>query len=67
LAANVRHGNRVHLIAPLPSLIHCSHGNDALGRAAHVRHDEADAWIQFARMPLDLGAITRRGFVQLAA
>src|SRR5262249_34348081 len=29
--------------------------NDALGRAAHVRHDEADARIQFARMPLDLG------------
>src|SRR5262245_37714097 len=27
----------------------------ALGRAAHVRHDEADARIQFARMPLDLG------------
>jgi hypothetical protein len=24
LAANVRHDNRVHLIAPLPSLIHCS-------------------------------------------
>ena len=30
-------------------------GNDALGRAAHVRHDKADARIQFARMPLDLG------------
>ena len=26
--------------------------NDPLGRAAHVRHDEADARIQFARMPL---------------
>src|SRR5262249_26575236 len=25
LAANVRHDSRVHLIAPLPSLIHCSH------------------------------------------
>jgi hypothetical protein len=24
LAAKVRHDNRVHLIAPLPSLIHCS-------------------------------------------
>jgi hypothetical protein len=30
-------------------------GNDALGRAAHVRHDEADARIEFARMPFDLG------------
>ena len=29
--------------------------NDPLGRAAHVRHDEADARIQFARMPFDLG------------
>ncbi len=29
-------------------------GNDALGRAAHVRHDEADAGIKFARMPFDL-------------
>jgi hypothetical protein len=25
LAANVLHDSRVHLIAPLPSLIHCSH------------------------------------------
>jgi hypothetical protein len=24
-AANVLHDSRVHLIAPLPSLIHCSH------------------------------------------
>src|SRR5256884_5220907 len=29
--------------------------NDALGRAAHVRHDEADARIKFARVPLDFG------------
>src|SRR5215472_14284768 len=29
--------------------------NDALGRAAHVRHDEADAGIKFYGMPLDLG------------
>src|SRR5215813_13417537 len=28
--------------------------NDALGRAAHVRHDEADAGIEFSGMPLDL-------------
>src|SRR5262252_705188 len=27
----------------------------ALGRAAHVRHDEADARIKFSGMPLDLG------------
>jgi hypothetical protein len=25
LAANVRHDSRVHLIAPLPCLTHCSH------------------------------------------
>jgi hypothetical protein len=29
--------------------------NDALGRAAHVRHDEADAGVKFSGMPLDLG------------
>src|SRR5262252_6432021 len=29
--------------------------NDALGRAAHVRHNEADAGIKFSGMPLDLG------------
>src|SRR5499427_9470057 len=29
--------------------------NDALGRAAHIRHDEADAGIKFSGMPLDLG------------
>src|SRR5260370_42521569 len=29
--------------------------NDVLGRAAHVRHDEADAGIKFSGMPLDLG------------
>src|SRR5262245_3234362 len=29
--------------------------DDALGRAAHVRHDEADAGIKFSGMPLDLG------------
>jgi hypothetical protein len=60
LAANVRHDSRVHLIAPLPSLIHCSHAlvvesNDALGLAAHGRHDEAGARIKFFGMPLDLG------------
>jgi hypothetical protein len=26
--------------------------NDTLGRAAHVRHDEADAGIKFSGMPL---------------
>ena len=30
-------------------------GDDALGRAAHVRHDEANAGIKLSRMPLDLG------------
>jgi hypothetical protein len=39
LAANVRHNSRVHLIAPLPSLIHL------LGRATHIRHDKADVRI----------------------
>src|SRR5262249_18389013 len=29
--------------------------NDALGRTAHVRHDEVDAGIKFSGMPLDLG------------
>src|SRR5262249_51640591 len=29
--------------------------NDALARAAHVHHDEADAGIKFSGMPLDLG------------
>ena len=30
-------------------------GNDALGRTAHVGHDEPDARIKLARMPFDLG------------
>ena len=34
--------SRVYLIAPLPSLIHCS-------------QDEADAGIKFSGMPVDLG------------
>ena len=61
MAANVRHDSRVHLIAPLPLLdpllarpALVVESNDALGRAAHVRHDEADAGIKFAGMPLDL-------------
>src|SRR5262249_49256047 len=29
--------------------------NDALGRAAHVRHDEADTGIKLSRVPFDLG------------
>src|SRR5262249_32810922 len=32
----------------------------ALGRAAHVRHDEADAGIKFSGMPFDLGDIPPR-------
>src|SRR5262249_2217694 len=34
--------------------------NDPLGRAAHVRHDEADAGIKFSGIPLDLGGNPRR-------
>ena len=30
-------------------------GDHPLGRAAHVRHDEANPGIKLARMPLDLG------------
>src|SRR5262249_50109110 len=36
-----------------PALVVESH--DALGRAAHVRHDKADAGIKFSRMPFNLG------------
>jgi ribosomal protein L7Ae-like RNA K-turn-binding protein len=61
------------LIAPLPSLIHCSpvpilvvESNDALGRAAHVPHDEANAGIKFSGMLLDLGD-TLRGLIQVPA
>ena len=41
-----------------PSLAHPAlvvDSNDALGRAAHVRHDETDAGIKLSGMPLDLG------------
>jgi hypothetical protein len=31
-SANVLHDSRVHLIAPLPSLIHCSHVPRSAGR-----------------------------------
>src|SRR5262249_54914370 len=44
------------LLGPLlarPALV--VESNDALGRAAHVGHDEADAGIKFSGMPLDLG------------
>jgi hypothetical protein len=41
-------------------------GDDILGRSRHVGDDEADAWIEFARMPFDL-AITWRGLDQLPA
>jgi hypothetical protein len=30
-------------------------GDDVLGGPRHVRDDEADAWIKFARMPFNLG------------
>ena len=58
MAANVRLDSRLHLIAPLPSLIHAAlvvERDHSLGRAAHVCHDEADARIKFFGMPLDLG------------
>jgi hypothetical protein len=32
-----------------------SRATDELGRAAHVRHEEADAGIKFSGTPLDLG------------
>jgi hypothetical protein len=34
-------------------------GNDIFGGARHIRHDEADARIEFARMPFDLEAMTQ--------
>jgi hypothetical protein len=60
LAANIRHDSRVHLIvAFLDPLLGCAalviEGDDPFGRAALVGHDEADAGIKVARMPLDLG------------
>ena len=68
MAAKERHDSRVHLIAPLPSLIHCSagaalvvEGDDAFGRPRQVGDDEADARIKLARMPLDRLATTTRG------
>jgi hypothetical protein len=33
----------------------CCESDDALGRAAHVRHDEANMGIKLSGMPLDLG------------
>src|SRR6266513_586361 len=61
LAAKVRHDSRVHLIAPLPSLMTLLagaalvvEGDDALGRPRQVGDDEADARVKLARMPLDL-------------
>jgi hypothetical protein len=60
LAANVRHDSRVHLILAFldPLLARAAlvvERDHTLGRAAHVRHDEADARIKFFGMPLDLG------------
>ena len=40
LAANVRHDSRVHLIAPLPSLIHCSHVPRVLALSKAARLEE---------------------------
>ncbi len=60
MAANVRHDSRVHLILAFldPLLARAAlvvERDHTLGRAAHVRHDEADARIKFFGMPLDLG------------
>src|SRR5271165_3768200 len=62
LAAKVRHDSRVHLIAFLPSLMYLLagaalvvEGDDALGRPCQVGDNKADARVQLARMPLDLG------------
>jgi hypothetical protein len=44
------------LLQPAPTFYRrgCEPVNDALGRTAHVRHDEADAGIRFSGTPLDL-------------
>ena len=62
MAANEQHDNRVHLIAPLSSLIHVLarpalvvEGDHPLGRARQIGDDEADTWNKVARMPLDFG------------
>jgi hypothetical protein len=61
LAANVRHDSRVHFRALAfldPLLARAAlivKGDDILGGARHVGDDEADARIEFARMPFDLG------------
>ena len=62
MAAKLRHDSRVHLIAPFPFLdpllagaALVVKGDDILGGPRHVRDDEADAWIKFARMPFNLG------------
>jgi len=49
--ANERHDIRVHLIASLPSLIHCSHVPCL---------NEANARIELAGVPFDLGDDTAR-------
>ena len=55
MSAKERHNSRVHLVAPLPSLIQLFAGSalvvesdDVLDGADHVGHDEADARIEFA-------------------
>jgi hypothetical protein len=60
LAAKVWHESRVHLIASLPSLIHCSavprwvvEGDDPLGRPGQVGRDKPDRWVKLARVPFE--------------
>src|SRR5262249_11938508 len=56
LAAKVRHDNRVHLIVPFPSLMHCFRcaalvveADAPLGRPRQIGHDEADTRVQLAK------------------
>ena len=48
-----------YFVEALNPLLACAalvvEGDDALGRAAHVRHDEANTGIKLSGMPLDLG------------
>ena len=59
MAANVRHDpldRGFAILDPLlarPALV--VEGDDILGGSRHVGDDEADARIEFARMPFDLG------------
>jgi hypothetical protein len=55
LAANVRHDSRVHLIAPLPSLMNCSRG-----AALVVEGDERSAGRALVLDEVKVGMASRR-------